>query len=326
MAHRGGEAVEQRRARSGVGGRSAPLCGVPAVGGIRNAAAVLHAPSPPDGRTTAARDTTFTLPRNAAPKRRWQERGVRWSSIWPISSRAWSTAPTHQTAMVVVRVASPTTELDGRANRLAHHLKAAGVGPGDRVGLQLANGTEYIESMLACFKIRAVPININYRYLPGELALPLPRRGTGRPRSSTGASPRAVARSLEAMPEREGGPGGRRRLRALPVRPRTYEAALATSPAGHADSRPRAADDLYCVYTGGTTGMPKGVIWRHEDIFFAAMGGGDPFSLGNYISFPRGAGDRVLHPGLTALAIPPFMHASRPLAGVLHACSAAERS
>ena len=55
------------------------------------------------------------------------------------------------------------TELDRRANRLAHHLADAGVGPGDHVGLQLVNGTEYLEGMLACFKIRAVPVNPNIR-------------------------------------------------------------------------------------------------------------------------------------------------------------------
>src|SRR5665213_2962248 len=59
--------------------------------------------------------------------------------------------------------------LDRRADRLAHHLLAAGVGPDDRVGVQLANGTEYVETMLACFKIRAVPVNVNYRYVTREL-------------------------------------------------------------------------------------------------------------------------------------------------------------
>src|SRR5438270_3391323 len=59
--------------------------------------------------------------------------------------------------------------LDARANRLAHHLARAGVKQGDHVGLQLLNGTEYVEGMLACFKIRAVPINVNYRYVEDEL-------------------------------------------------------------------------------------------------------------------------------------------------------------
>src|SRR5437868_13047799 len=59
---------------------------------------------------------------------------------------------------------------DGRANRLAHHLAEQGVGPGDHVALYLYNGTEYVEGMLAAFKLRAVPVNVNYRYVERELA------------------------------------------------------------------------------------------------------------------------------------------------------------
>ena len=134
-----------------------------------------------------------------------------------------------QTAMVSGSRRLTYEELDGRANRLAHHLKAAGVGTGDRVGLQLVNGTEYIESMLACFKIRAVPININYRYLPGELRYLYDDAGLiGLVHHRRFAE--RVAGALEAMPERkvvlevadDSGPPG-------PAEP--YEAALATSPA-----------------------------------------------------------------------------------------------
>ena len=60
-------------------------------------------------------------------------------------------------------------QLDERANRLAHYLAAQGVGAGDHVGLYLYNCNEYLEGMLACFKIRAVPINVNYRYVQDEL-------------------------------------------------------------------------------------------------------------------------------------------------------------
>src|SRR5690348_11210772 len=60
-------------------------------------------------------------------------------------------------------------DLDERANRLAHVLRAHGVGPGEAVGLQLANGSEYVEGMLAAFKLRAIPVNINYRYVEREL-------------------------------------------------------------------------------------------------------------------------------------------------------------
>ena len=60
-------------------------------------------------------------------------------------------------------------QLEERANRLAHHLTALGVGPGDHVALYLENCPEYLETMLACFKVRAVPINVNHRYVAGEL-------------------------------------------------------------------------------------------------------------------------------------------------------------
>src|SRR5690349_14302592 len=60
-------------------------------------------------------------------------------------------------------------EADARANQLAHALAARGIGPGDHVALYLYNGTEYIEAMLAAFKLRAVPINVNYRYVEDEL-------------------------------------------------------------------------------------------------------------------------------------------------------------
>src|SRR6266851_3345941 len=60
-------------------------------------------------------------------------------------------------------------EADERANRLAHYLAEQGVGPGDHVALYLYNGTEYLEGMLAAFKLRAVPVNVNYRYVEAEL-------------------------------------------------------------------------------------------------------------------------------------------------------------
>src|SRR5258705_13824223 len=60
-------------------------------------------------------------------------------------------------------------QADARANRLAHHLAGLGIGPGDHVALYLFNGTEYLEGMLAAFKLRAVPINVNYRYGEDEL-------------------------------------------------------------------------------------------------------------------------------------------------------------
>jgi acyl-CoA synthetase (AMP-forming)/AMP-acid ligase II len=198
-------------------------------------------------------------------------------------------------------------ELDRRANRLAHTLAGRGVGPGDRVGLQLANGTEYIEGMLACFKIRALPVNVNYRYVAGELqylykdaalvGLIFHRRFSEAVGTAVGALPeaRALLGVADGSPTTDLGDD--------------YEQAIGAASDGR-DFPPRRADDLYCVYTGGTTGMPKGVLWRHEDIFFAAMGGGDPLSFGDHITAPEQLAGRVMHPGITSLAIPPFMHAA----------------
>jgi acyl-CoA synthetase (AMP-forming)/AMP-acid ligase II len=197
--------------------------------------------------------------------------------------------------------------LDRRADRLAHHLATTGVGPGDRVGIQLANGTEYIEAMLACFKIRAVPINVNYRYVTRELEYLYDDAGLVGLVFHRRFGP-AVTGALAAMTEH------RVLIEVADGSPATgsaveYETVLASSAEGR-DFPARSAGDLYCVYTGGTTGMPKGVLWRHDDIFFAAMGGGDPFASGNHITRPEELAGRVLRPGVTALAIPPFMHAA----------------
>lgn len=212
-----------------------------------------------------------------------------------------------QEAMVAGPRRLTYAELDQRANRLAHHLEGAGIGVGDRVGLQLANGTEYVEAMLASFKIRAVPVNVNYRYVAAELRYLYADAGLVGLVYHRRFAP-AVTDAVPAMPERrvllEVADGGGRPGPGL-----DYEAALASAAAGR-DFAGRSADDLYCVYTGGTTGMPKGVLWRHEDIFFAAMGGGDPLSLGQHITAPEELAGRVLHPGITTLAIPPFMHAA----------------
>ena len=212
-----------------------------------------------------------------------------------------------ETAMVADTRRLTYLELDRRANRLAHYLESVGIGLGDHIGLQLANGTEYIEAMLACFKIRAVPINVNYRYRSGELryiyedaalaGLIFHSRFAGEVTGALGAMPE-IRGALE-VPDDSGSSGIAD----------DYETALESAPAMR-DFPPRRSDDLYCVYTGGTTGMPKGVLWHHDDIFFAAMGGGDPLSLGNHIAAPGELAGRILRPGMTALAIPPFIHAA----------------
>ncbi|MDH3705732.1 MAG: acyl-CoA synthetase [Acidimicrobiia bacterium] len=192
-------------------------------------------------------------------------------------------------------------ELDERANRLAHHLAGVGVGAGDHVSLLLHNGTEYLEAMLAAFKLRAVPININYRYVERELAYLFDNSDSVavivdqqyRPRVDAVRSQCPSVRHVLVVGEHG-----------------DYEAALAVAPADAPDGSSRTSDDRYIAYTGGTTGMPKGVIWRHEDIFFAAMGGGDPSQLEGPITAPDQLVGRIPEVGGVQLMTPPLMHVS----------------
>ncbi len=153
-------------------------------------------------------------------------------------------------------------ELEARANRLAHVLHERGVGVGDHVGLHLFNGLEHIEAMLGLYKLRAVPVNVNYRYTPDELRYLF--LDADLVAVITEPELAAVAQTV-----RPGVPS----LATLLVRGHEYEAELAAASPARVDVGPRSADDLYLLYTGGTTGMPKGVMWRHEDIYFASLGG-----------------------------------------------------
>ncbi|MBV8559499.1 MAG: acyl-CoA synthetase [Acidimicrobiia bacterium] len=165
-------------------------------------------------------------------------------------------------------------QLEERANRLAHHLRENGVAPGQHVGVQLYNSIEYLTTAVACLKIRAVPVNVNYRYVEDELAYlyndaDLVALVVHRELASRAARARTRMLGHVVLVDDDSGAdlGG---LDAVP-----WDEALAK---GSPDRRfaPCSAGDQYIIYTGGTTGMPKGVMWRQEDIFFSGMGGGDP--------------------------------------------------
>jgi 3-oxocholest-4-en-26-oate---CoA ligase len=196
-------------------------------------------------------------------------------------------------------------DADDRVNRLAHALAAQGVGPGDHVALYLYNGTEYLEGMLAAYKLRAVPINVNYRYVEEELRYLLDdsdARAVIFHQTFT-AKLAAIRSRLPTLSTfivvNDASGADDPTLGAL-----DYEAALAdASPAR--DFPARSADDVYILYTGGTTGMPKGVMWRHEDIFFGAFGGG---GVGDPIHTPAEIAERARIGFLRLLPACPFMH------------------
>ena len=173
--------------------------------------------------------------------------------------------------------------LDGRANRFAHHLVSLGLSPGTHVGILARNRAEWVEAMIGCYKARCVPVNLNYRYVAPELTYVIDNadlevlvyeRELG-PLVAEALTASDGGASLHLLVIEDGSPPATPDpVAAVPgATPVPYEEALA---AGSADRGfdPRAPDDLYVLYTGGTTGMPKGVMWRQEDIFFAAMGGG----------------------------------------------------
>ncbi len=185
-------------------------------------------------------------------------------------------------------------ELDHRSNQLARHLAAVGVGAGDHVALILRNGHEYLEAMLAAFKLRAVPINVNTRYTTDELRYLLndaaPALIIHEPHLAD-LLPAAIA-DLVPRP-------------VLLDRTVGYEEALAAQP-GHRLSVQRSGDDRYLLYTGGTTGLPKGVVWRHEDLLFSALGGGN--ANGDPAEVPEQVAENARRNRSRCLPASPFTH------------------
>ncbi|GAB2781618.1 acyl-CoA synthetase [Streptomyces daliensis] len=205
-------------------------------------------------------------------------------------------------------------ELDAAANRLAHHLAESGIVPGEHVGLHLYNGVEYVQTVLACLKIRAVPVNVNYRYVEEELAylyrdadlaaLVFDGEFTARVAAALPSAP--LLRHLIRVGEAAAGAPVPR------VEPVPFERAEAS---GSPDRGfpPRSGDDQLIIYTGGTTGMPKGVMWRSEDLFFSGLGGGAP--TGEPVARPEELAERVAAggEGLVFFPTPPLMHGTSTL-------------
>ena len=148
------------------------------------------------------------------------------------------------------------------------------------MALALYNGNEYLEGMLGAFGARLAPFNVNYRYVGEELRYLL---NDARPRAlilhaSLAPTLAEVLPTLDAPPEVLLQVADESGNDLLPGAVDYEEALASASPAGApVDPSP---DDLYILYTGGTTGMPKGVLWRQHDIFMGAMGGRSTGQLG----------------------------------------------
>jgi len=200
-----------------------------------------------------------------------------------------------------------------RTRRLGNYLHGLGLGcrrprselagwesGQDHLALYLYNGNEYLEGMLGAYKSRVAPFNVNYRYVDEELVYLLNDAGARAMIYHAEFAPRVAAvrdrvPTLTHLIQVADDSG----YDLLPGAV-DYETALAESSAERPDVE-FSADDLYILYTGGTTGMPKGVLWRQSDILFAALGGGAHTSLEDLVKAAEGGGMRMLPAA-------PFMH------------------
>jgi acyl-CoA synthetase (AMP-forming)/AMP-acid ligase II len=209
-------------------------------------------------------------------------------------------------------------EVTERTRRLANFLIGHGLGchterahllghesGQDHLGIYLHNGNEYLEAMLGAFKARVVPFNVNYRYVAEELLYLLTDAAARAILVHSQFAPTLAAvlpelPSLEVVLQVPDASGHDLLPGAI-----WYEDALAAaSPERPDQERPAlrwSADDLYMLYTGGTTGMPKGVLWRNGDAMIECFGGSPTATtLDEHVAQAQ--------TGLQALLAPPFMH------------------
>jgi len=201
--------------------------------------------------------------------------------------------------------------LEEKANRLAHYLISHGVKKDDKVGLYCRNRIEIVIAMLGIVKAGAILVNVNYRYVEGELrylfdnsdmvALVHERQYAERVANVLPETPNVktilVIDDGSSVPTKTYQSYGGVEF---------YQAIAEGSP--ERDFTDRSADDIYLLYTGGTTGFPKGVMWRHEDIYRVLLGGTD-FATGEFVADEYDhAKQAAAGPPMIRFPIPPMIH------------------
>jgi acyl-CoA synthetase (AMP-forming)/AMP-acid ligase II len=211
-------------------------------------------------------------------------------------------------------------ELETESNKLAHFLASRGVGEGDHVGIYAKNSIEHVVAVLAIVKIRAVNINVNYRYVEGELnylfdnaeVVALIHERTYAPLVAACAPRHEKLKTFVVLPD--------------VIDPHDESdvssyggVLLADALEGQSAERDfpeRTADDLHIIYTGGTTGFPKGVMWRHED-FWRVLGGGIDFYTGQPLEeFDQSK--QANDPRMVTFPLSPLMHGGAQAGLLMH--------
>ena len=198
-------------------------------------------------------------------------------------------------------------ELDARSNKAANALKKLGIKKGSHIGIYAFNCIEWLEIMLGAYKLSAIPININYRYVEEELKYLIDNADIEAVfyQKQFGAKLNNIKDDLPILKD------------FICINDDTNDDDIIDNSfdfegliANESESRltvERSGDDKYILYTGGTTGMPKGVVWRMEDVLMT-LGGGIDAVTGEKYPTPEAFADKCLQDQTIALALAPFMH------------------
>ena len=198
-------------------------------------------------------------------------------------------------------------ELDARSNKAANALKKLGIKKGSHIGIYAFNCVEWLEIMLGAYKLCAIPININYRYVEEELkylidnadmeAIFYHKQFSNKLENIKSHLP--LLKDFICIEDNSGEDD-------VIDKSFNFEDLIANEDEFRLDVD-RSGDDKYILYTGGTTGMPKGVVWRMEDVLMT-LGGGIDAVTGEKYPTPEAFADKCLQDQTIALALAPFMH------------------
>ncbi len=240
-------------------------------------------------------------------------------NIADLFEHAVDAAPDNLALKVGDRVAT-YADLERDSNRLAHFLASRGVKPGDHVAIYSKNSIEHVVAVLATVKLRATTINVNYRYVEGELdylfenadVVALLFERTYADLVAKCAPKHPQLHTFVALPDVTD-PDNSNDISSFGGV--TLEEVFEGQSAER-DFEERSADDIHIIYTGGTTGFPKGVMWRHED-FWRVLGGGIDFYTGEPLE-EMSQSAQANDPRMITFPLSPLMHGGAQAGLLMH--------